>query len=689
MKRTHIVFATGLLDFLRAMHRKIILTTSCLSCAMLLSLGMQESQAQDVVSISTLNADMQERWPAGATIVVRRSGGLKALTVPISFGGTATKSVDYLTSSGSSVTIPMGSREVWVQLKPLTDNLTEPTETVQVQVQPSAAYTVAGSNSVTVNLIDNGGLPSDDEATRFLIQAGFGADPDELAQVKALGFESWINQQLTRPKGYLQPIIQARLAAGKAVFHPATKIALWTQVMRRRNPPGGGTVATDILRQRVAYSLLQIFVVSQTTDALSLSSEGVTNYYDRLIDGAFGNFRQLLYDVTMHPAMGVYLSHVGNRKPDPAINRFPDENYAREIMQLFSIGLWELNQDGSRKLDASGKPIPTYTNADITHFARVFTGFQYGGPNTTQFDYSGENFLNSMKVWDQEHDMDEKRLLGGTVLPARSYSGANTQSLGMLDVNAAMDNLFNHPNVGPFIGRLLIQRLVTSNPTPGYISRVAGAFNNNGSGVRGDMGAVIKAILLDPEARSFDKTLDPTFGKMREPYMTLMNMAKTFNAQPQNGDYESATYMYEFYLQEPFQSPSVFNFYLPDFQPTGELKALNLNAPEFQILTAVTAIETQNNLLNSVENEISRWGSEPGSRMKLDFSQELSLAGDPDALVRKLSTRMTGGTLRPRGFQLVREAVQKIPASGSNWQLDRVKMAAYLIGSSAEFNIQK
>ncbi len=668
------------------MNHTSVLKISWIACLGILFLGGARGMAQDVISISTLNADLSERWPQPATIVIRRSGSVRAVTVPLTFGGTATKSVDYVSSVGSSVTIPVGAREVWVQVRPLTDALAEPTETVQVQVQPSAAFTLSGNSTVSLNLRDNSGLPSDEEATRFLIQAGFGADPDELAEVKNLGFTGWINQQITRPKGYLQPIIKARLAAGKAVFHPATKIALWTQVMRRRNPPGGGVIQTDVLRQRVAYSLLQIFVVSQATDALSLSSEGVTNYYDRLVDGAFGNFRKLLYDVTMHPCMGVYLSHVGNRKPDPSINRFPDENYAREVMQLFSIGLWELNQDGSRVL-VNGQPVPTYGNQTITQFARVFTGLQYGGPGNSDFEYSGENFLYPMRAHDSEHDMAQKTLLRGTVLPARTASSDSAATL--LDVNAAIDNLFNHPNVGPFIGRLLIQRLVTSNPSPAYISRVSAAFANNGSGVRGDMGAVVKAILLDPEARSFDKTLEPTFGKMREPYMTLMNMAKTFNAQPQSGDYSSATYQYEFYLQEPFQSPSVFNFYLPSYRPPGELTSLGLVAPEFQILTAVTAIETQNNLFNSVENEISRWGSEPQDRLKLDFSQELPLASDPDALIRKLSIRMTAGTLRPRSFQNIREAVLKITTANGTWQQDRVKMAAYLIGASSEFNIQK
>ncbi len=666
--------------------------TACLS---IVCMGVGRSEAQitpvpDVISISTLTTDLYERWPQPGTVVIRRSGGVRAVTVPISFSGTATKSADYATSAGASITIPMGAREVWIQLKPVADALTEATETIQVQVQPSTAYSLTGSTSVTINLRDNSTLPSDDEATRFLIQAGFGADPGELSDVKALGFSAWIDQQIARPKGYLQPVIQARQDANLQTYHPATKIALWTQAMRRRYPPDGGTVATDVLRQRVAYSLLQIFVVSQNVDALSLNSKGVTNYYDRLLDGAFGNFRQLLYDVTMHPCMGVYLSHVGNRKPDNIENRFPDENYAREVMQLFSIGLWELNPDGTRKL-VNGQPVPTYTNSDITQFARVFTGIQFGGPNNTQFDWSYPDYLYPMKIWDSEHDMNAKTLLRGTTLPARTYNPATPLSTtaAMADLNAAIDNLFNHPNVGPFIGRLLIQRLVTSNPSPEYIGRVSAVFANNGLGVRGDMGAVIKAILLDTEARSFEKTQEPTFGKMREPYMTLMNMGKTFNVWPPSGNFESATYLYDFYLQEPFQSPSVFNFYLPNYRPPGELTALGLYAPEFQILTAVTAIETQNNLLNSVENQIARWGSAPGDELILDFSQEIPLASDADALIRQLSTRMTAGTLRPRSFQNIREAVLKITTDNTNWQTDRVKMAAYLIGASSEFNIQK
>lgn len=633
----------------------------------------------DVISISTLNTEAYESWTRPATIVIRRSGGIKAITIPIVFSGTATQNTDYTTTAGSSVTMPMGARELFIQITPKLDALAESTETIQVQIQNNTAYTISGVNNVAVDLKDSSAPVNDEEASRFLIQAGFGADPDELSDVKTLGFSAWIDAQIARPKGYLQPIITAKAAIGP-VYHPETKVALWTQMMRRRYPSSGGTINTDILRQRVTYSLLQIFVISQNVDAL-LPPEGVANYYDRLMDGALGNFRNILYDVTMHPAMGIYLSHRGNRKGNASLNLFPDENYAREIMQLFTIGLWQLNNDGTRKL-LNGQPIPTYNNVDITNFARVFTGLQYGGPNNSSFEYASEETKFPMKAYDEFHDQDAKTLLLGQTLAA----GRTT----LQDINSAIDNLFNHPNTGPFISRLLIQRLVNSNPSPAYINRVALKFNNNGTGIRGDMGAVVKAILMDEEARDYSYTTGILSGKMREPYMTLMNMAKTFNAQPISGDYGSATYMYELYLQEPFQAPSVFNFYKPDDRPAGEITLMDKVAPEFKVLTAVTSVESQNNLLNSVENQIARWGTSiENDKLKLNFSAELPLANNADALIRQLSVKILGGSLNPKTFQIIREAVIKINANGTTWQRDRVNMATYLIGASSEFNILK
>lgn len=630
----------------------------------------------DVISISTINHEMSESWPNTATIIIRRSGGLKAVTVPFVISGTAIRNSDYYSNAGSSITIPMGKREVWIQVRPVKDSINEVDETVIFTIQSSAAYTISGQNYAELIIKDKTPLPNDEEATRFLVQAAFGADPDELSDVKAMGFEAWIDTQLVRPKGYLQPVIEQVNGQSTSYINKYdSRMTLWHQVMRRRYPPSGGTVATDILRQRIAYSLLQIFVISQTGDDLSVNSEGVINYYDKLVDGAFGNFRQLLLDVSIHPCMGLYLSHVDNQKPNVANNIFPDENYAREIMQLFSIGLWELNQDGTRKLDSLGQAIPTYDNGDISQFARVFTGLTWGG-------IGWHDFKANMVPNESAHDTDPKTLLNGMNL-----SGGRTT---MQDINSAIDNLFYHENTGPFIARLIIQRLVTSNPSPAYISRVASVFADNGSGIRGDMGAVIKQILLDPEARDFEYTKQPTFGKLREPFLTLLNFAKTFNAQPVSDHYREGRLFYEYYLQEPFLSPSVFNFYSPNFRPPGELTEMGKFGPEFQILTAVTALNTPNNLRRSLEDGISRWGADvSANEMHLKFPDELPLANDPDALVKKLAGKLLGRPLSARSFQLIREMLVAMPSSGEDWQLNRVDAAVYMIGFLPEFNILK
>ena len=658
-------------------HRRVIgiLIVLCVLSANLVGQTTNYT-LNDVISISTINQEMAESWPNTATIIIRRSGGLKAVTVPFIISGTAIRNSDYYSNTGNSITIPMGKREVWIQVRPVKDSINEVDETVIFTIQSSAAYTISGQNYAELIIKDKNPQPNDEEATRFLVQAAFGADPDELADVKSLGFEAWIDTQLMRPKGYLQPILaQKNLPPANYETEYNSRMTLWHQVMRRRYPPSGGTVATDILRQRVAYSLLQIFVISQTGDDLAVNPEGVLNYYDKLVDGAFGNFRQLLLDVSIHPCMGLYLSHVDNQKPDVANNIFPDENYAREIMQLFSIGLWELNQDGTRKLDSLGQAIPTYDNADISQMARVFTGLTWGG-------VGWHDFKANMVPNESAHDTDPKTLLNGMNL----LGGRTT----MQDINSAIDNLFYHENTGPFIARLIIQRLVTSNPSPAYISRVASVFADNGSGIRGDMGAVIKQILLDPEARDFEYTKQPTFGKLREPFLTLLNFAKTFNAQPVSDHYREGRLFYEYYLQEPFLSPSVFNFYSPNFRPPGELTEMGKFGPEFQILTAVTALNTPNNLRRSLEDGISRWGAEVSAdEMHLKFPAELPLANDPDALVKKLAGKLLGRPLTARSFQLIRELIAAMPASGQDWQQNRINAAVYMIGFLPEFNILK
>jgi uncharacterized protein (DUF1800 family) len=637
----------------------------------------------DVVSISTQNTEMHENWSIGNTIIVRRTGGIKAITIPFDITGTAIMGTDFQSVTGNTITIPMGKREVWITLKPLPDNLTEGDETLRFTLQASSSYTISGSNFTEITIKDQSSTPSDQEAARFLMQAGFGADADEIADVKAMGFEGWINNQLTRPKGYIQPEGLARLAMGISLYGHEVQIALWKLIMRRRYPTGAPAVATDILRQRVAYSLSQIFVVSQKSNAISNHNEGIMNYHDRLMDGAFGNFEDLLRDVALHPIMGDYLSHRFNRKANPVLNTFPDENFAREIMQLFSIGLWQLNPDGSRILDTQGQPIPTYNNTDIREFAKVFTGLNFGGPQNTDpdnFYWPQATHVYPMRGYEAFHDTTPKNLLG-------TITQANQTTLA--DVNAAVNVLFNHPNTGPFIGKQLIMRLVTSNPSPAYVARVSAKFANNGNGVRGDMGAVIKQILLDPEARDFSHTLNPYFGKMKEPFVHLLSFAKTFECQPPSNDFGQGAYKYDILLQQPYDSPSVFNFYKPNYSAQGVITATENVSPEFQILTATSAISAHNLLQFSVDNEIATWSSNNANSLIPKYTSELPLASNPDRLIQQLATKIVGANLHPRNHQIIYEAVTKITTNMQDWQLRRAKMATFLLETSVEGNILK
>ena len=509
--------------------------------------------------------------------------------------------------------------------------------------------------------------------------------PLNVRDVMQRGFSGWIDDQFTRPVGLISPF--TIYAEGITNYYLDTKEgAWWNRAMGVTNlVPSGPAVLPDPLRQRLAFALSEIFVTSDQLGALQNEPHGMANYYDMLLTNSFGNFRDLLYSVTIHPVMGTYLSYLMNQPPDPVNNIFPDENYAREVMQLFSIGLWELNQDGSQRLGTNGLPIATYDNNRITQFARVFTGFSYGGPQGNDFFYSPVNLTNSMRMWDSYHDTNSKALLNGTILPARVASTNNTA--GMLDINAAIDNIFGHTNVAPFISRRLIQRFVTSNPSTGYISRISAVFNNNGAGVRGDMKAIIKAILLDAEARDPAKMSDPTFGKLREPFLKVVNLARAFNAASSNG-YYALDQMFTDHLEEPMKSPSVFNFFKPDYSPPGPVTDSGLVAPEFQIVNTSSSITAPNYFYNVPSGDLYRWGSsDPNTAVKLDLAPYLALVNDPDAMVRRLDMCMTYGRLEPRNFQLIAEAVKKIGSGVWQWQNERVYMAIFLMTMTPEFSI--
>jgi len=654
--------------------------------------------SMSTVTVAVLDGEISERWPDAGVVAIRRTGGLKPITVNISIGGSALRGIDYTTMPDNLVVMGPGEREAWIELSPVADaDDAEAGETILISILGGTNYVAGSATSVVINLANETGTspPSPKETARFLVQAAFGPDqdstndvdqiPENVEEVSAFGFEAWIDDQFTRPVGLLQPFVE--FAPSMPEFYTDRKVASWwNRAMGVPSlVPGGPEQLPDPLRQRVAFALSQILVISDRPETLAVEPVGMANYYDMLLTNAFQNYRDVLFHVTRHPCMGFYLSHLKNRKPDPVNNFFPDENYAREVMQLFSIGLWELNQDGTRRLDTNGLPIPTYDNSDITEFARVFTGLSYGPESQTAFLNAQQNFEVPMKMWDNYHDCDPKTLLNGAFLPSRTVTTNGTA--GLLDLHAAIDNLFGHTNVAPFIGKQLIQRFVTSNPTTGYVARVSAAFNNNGFGVRGDMKAVIKAILLDEEARDPVQMSNPTFGKMREPFLRVVNMARAFNAAASNGVYELDDFNMDHY-QQVLNAPSVFNFYLPGYTPPGMLANAGLVGPEFQILNAGSAISAPNYFYQAIPGSLHRWGANSTKAVELNLVQEHAMLNDIDGLIRRLNLALMYGTLTPREHQIIREAAMRV-TSGWEWELERVYLVIYLMVTSPEFAVMR
>ncbi len=525
-------------------------------------------------------------------------------------------------------------------------------------------------------------LTPDEQASRFLAQATFGPTTAAIAELRDLGYNynSWIDREVAKPATPAAPLVVAALSSGQitAIANTHNRRAR-NQVMISGN---------DQLRQRVAYALSQIFVISDNISAISNAREGSSSYYDMLAADSFGSFRQLLYDVTRHPMMGRFLSHYKNRKANPAAGTRPDENYAREVMQLLSIGLYRLNADGTYQTDGTGRPLDAYTNDQITEFARVFTGFTDEsasntgtGTGRTDFPSAAQNYTAPMRMWDLQHDTGAKTLL--------SYPGARKPTLpanqsGLQDIDDAIDNLVEHPNTGPFIGRQLIQRLVTSNPSDGYVARVAAAFANNGRGQRGDMVAVIKAILLDPEARNLGFLADPEHGKLREPFVRVTHLLRAFRYSVTGSllPYDFGSAVSESTLgQYPLSAPSVFNFYLPDYEPPGALTAAGLVGPEFQILNSVFGIATPNSIYNLVHTNTGSFS--------LDLAPQAALADNAGALVDNIDLLLTHGTLSGATRTQVVNAVNGVTAAmvpnGSTLALTKARLAVYLVAVSPDF----
>ena len=588
----------------------------------------------------------------------------------------------------------------------------------------SEGISITSSSNVNqtegINAVNGSGLGVDKYGVaRFLNYASLGADYETITAVANQGISDWLDAQFALPPQvsftdttwmiwehfYPQYIniygYDFIVNHGDAVipYWYYWKMAWWNNILK----------SDDHLRQRVAQAMSQIFVISEKSN-LQLSGPGMANYYDMLYVHAFGNFRDLLYDISLHPMMGFYLSHINNPKSDPANNIHPDENYAREIMQLFSIGLFELNQDGTRKLDSAGKPIPTYDNNDIKEFAKIFTGLTPSGYWWPWEDYSslstewGSEYNTSpattinwepMIPFDNWHEAGSKTLLNGQIVPA----GQNT----LEDINDAIDNLFNHPNVGPFIGKLLIQRLVKSNPTPAYVSRVAAKFNNNGQGLRGDMKAVIRAILTDAEALDCSWMNDEHSGKVKEPLLRYTQALRAFNATNQSGRLWNWGYLFdEAVSQGILASPSVFNFYLPEYQPNGPIADADLFAPEFQIHTSATSINYINLVydwfINDYYGEVATHAGnsshnapsyelqdlDPIDYIYLDLDEEYNMAHNASALVERLNLILTGGLFSDATKTSIINAVEQLSDP-----VERVRTALFLSFIAPEYSILK
>jgi uncharacterized protein (DUF1800 family) len=529
-------------------------------------------------------------------------------------------------------------------------------------------------------------LPSSTaEASRFLTKSTFGSTQPEIDRLMQVGYSSWIDEQFEKSsRTHL-----ANVAELTAKLTPTAGFidGNWMQYSFWRNALRG----EDVLRQRVAYALSQVFVVSQVN--LEVTMRMSANHLDILARNAFGNFRTLLEEVSLSPAMGVYLTHLANEKTNLEIGRLPDENYAREIMQLFTIGLVELNPDGSMKLGTDGLPIETYGIADIQGLAKVFTGFSWAGPDTssarffnTKVSHTDRDIL-PMQGYPDFHETGPKSFLDKTI---------NT-SVPKDSLKQALDILFNHPNVGPFFGRLMIQRLVTSNPSPAYVGRVAAAFADNGKGVRGDMKAVIRAVLLDPEASNPPAASASVNGRLREPILRMSTLLRALDATSTSNEFrvQATDDPLNSLGQSPMRAPSVFNFYRPGYvPPNSEISKFLLAgnvvpvAPELQITNEVSAAGWVNAAKAVLDSGIGYHYD-----VKPNFAPLVAMAHTPSALVDRLILLMAPGGQIPMDLRneiVATVSTVSLPTTNdADKRKDRVKLATLLLVVSPEFMLQR
>jgi uncharacterized protein (DUF1800 family) len=541
------------------------------------------------------------------------------------------------------------------------------------------------------------------DRSRFLEQASFGPDPNSDNRVRRIGLKGWLAEQFQLPYPSVnnpypnQPLKPGTAPAdcdGDQTVVPDVPVTCYRDTYTMYQPQSWffreSLYGDGQLRHRVAWALAQLWVTSGVDIQ---QGRHIVEYHKILSANAFGNYRTLMKQMTLSPTMGDYLSMSLSTKNNP------NENYAREIMQLFTVGLFMLNQDGTLQLDGSNNPIPTYDQTVVNNLTKVFTGWTFCNSGCANSVSGAVNFIDPMVLVTGNHDTTAKTLLsypGSTTTNIAACSNcttaANITTYANASMDQALDNIFNHPNLGPYVGRVLIQQLVTSNPTPAYVSRVAGVFNNNGFGVRGDMQAVVRAILLDPEARG-DVKSDPNYGKLREPVLLTTNVARQFGIASNDGLSQSDGVFvgrsdFNGMSQIPFFSPTVFNFYPPGYVIPGT----SINGPEFALMTTSTSIQRANWINTLVFNKIAVSSPNNPNGTSLNFSdlQAISTSDTTgNLLLDELDRRMMHRTMPAAMRSTILTAVTNIPATTSDNFLQRAKQAVYLIATSSQYQVQR
>ena len=574
-------------------------------------------------------------------------------------------------------------------------------------VSGAAATPVLAANSAPapVSVVSAYTYPapaSDEDAARFLLQAQFHASDAAISDVRRLGYAPWLATQVAAPVSqggfdWLASRGYSSLDTTTAYYdntYPGDYM-VWHQLIAS---PGG-------MRQRVALALSEFFVLSLGSLSFNWRSQAAAAWWDLLAANAFGNYRTLLEGVTLNPAMGSFLGVKGNMKENVATGRQPDENFGREVMQLFTIGLYQLNPDGTEKRDASGNKIETYSNADVTNIARVFTGWDVDASQGANTVVAGNRTITSVNVVRAPMALSAANhtALASNFLGASIAAGTD----GAAALKIALDTLFNHPNVGPFFGRQMIQRLVTSNPSPAYVARVASAFNANSAGVRGDLAAVFAAVLLDDEARGpagLTGAGQNGFGKLREPMVRLAQWARTFGAASSQGSWKigdlsnPATQL----GQSPLRPGSVFNFFRPGYvPPSTALSASQTPAPEFQLVNESSVGGYLNYLQGVIRNGIfvsapempnNASNANNGFDITAPYTAELALAADAAALVKRLALLLCAGQLSAANQKLIIDALDATPVMASSpdsVKRDRVGAAVLMVMASSDYLVQK